>query len=179
MSEQLIAPHALRYTWLEPKETRWTEACLAKLRAAWTDPSIPRKDLAAHVGRTEQACDRMARLLGLGRRPAQRALKSHEWSAEEVAVLRAHWPNIGTIYARLGRTIGAIEKQARKQGLPPKTGAFKGPLPNITRDAKAESRLVIRHPQGPVITRKCLCCGTQFGAPTRFLRMCERCRREA
>ena len=174
MSEQ-IATHALRYTQLEPVERRWTAEDFDKLRAAWKDPNIPRADLPRHVGRTEEACDRMARLLGLGRRPAKRARQGHEWAPEELAVLHDHWPDIPAIYSRITRTVGAIEKQARNQGLPPKTGAVKGPLPHVVRNAKAESRLVIR-PNVQVVRRNCLCCGVGFEAPTRFIRLCNPCK---
>lgn len=178
MSEQ-TTHHALTYTWLEPKEPRWTDYYINRLRAAWTNPDIPRKDLPRHVGRTEEACDRMARLLGLGKRPAPRALPSHCWTPEQIAFLREHWPDIEAIQRATNRTVGAIEKQAKTQKLPPKTGHYKGPLPDTKRTAKAEAYLVIRHEAPPIVWRKCLCCGVEFEAAGKFLRMCPPCRKSA
>ena len=177
MSEQTVTHTAIRYTWLEPKETQWTAACFAKLRKAWADPGILRKDLAQHVGRTEAACCRMARLLGLGRRPtAAHAKATHEWSAAEVAVLREDWPDIARIADRTGRTPYAVERKARNVGLPPKTHVEKGAAPRAPRTVKAEERLAVRAERQPKIARRCLCCGTAFEAPTRFIRMCNPCK---
>lgn len=176
MSEQ-IATHALRYTWLEPKESRWTTDDFDKLRAAWKDATILRADLPRHVGRTEEACSRMARLLGLGPRPKAAAkAATHVWTAEQVEALMRLWPNVQAIYEATGRGFSAIEKKAWQQGLPPKSGYPKGPLPFVKRDAKAEQRLVIRHEPPGLVDRKCLDCGRPFKAVGRFIRLCGPCK---
>ena len=149
-------------------EVRWTSACYDRLRAAWADPSIPMADLPRVVGRTHEALIRMARLIGLGKRPAPRAKQAHEWTDTQIAALRECWPDVVAAAVATGRTQSACAKKGHNLQLPPRTGR-RVPVPGAARAAKAGEVT-------PHVARNCLCCGRGFAAATRFIRMCGPCK---
>ena len=173
-----------------PAHYAWTPEDDALLRSLWH--SMSRHDIAARMERTAHSVSHRASYLRLGRseftrqviaaRAAALLEEVHErqrkvfvWTDEELAILRAHWPDIERIQARLGRSQKGIKHKAADLGLPP---AF-----DFTRDewatdrtVKAEERLAIRHERQPLVARVCLNCRRGFSAETRFLRLCEPCR---
>ena len=156
-------------------EVRWTPACYDRLRAAWADPAIPMADLPRVVGRTHEALIRMARLIGLGKRPAPRAKQAHEWTDTQIAALRELWPDILAVSLATGRTQSACAKKAYGLNLPARTGP-RMPSDDVERSKKAMERLKNRMEASPRVARNCLCCGRGFVAPTKFIRMCGPCK---
>jgi hypothetical protein len=132
-------------------------------------------DLPRVVGRTHEALIRMARLIGLGKRPAPRAKQSHEWTDAQIAALRELWPDILAVSLATGRTQSACAKKAYGLKLPPRTGP-RMPSDDVDRSKKAMERLKNRMEASPRVARNCLCCGRGFVAPTKYIRMCGPCK---
>jgi hypothetical protein len=168
----------------------WTAEEDNRLRALWHEMS--RQDVAERLKRSPNAVSNRAIRLQLGKSRFARAqvaaraaaavaearvkkLAMVNWTDAEVAVLVEDWPNIERIHKRTGRSRSGIERQAHKRGLPPKTG-FPKEMRRNPRPVKVEERLSLRPERQPGIARKCLCCGDAFEAPTRFIRMCDRCK---
>ena len=168
----------------------WCEAEDVILRSNWHITS--RQQIAEMVGRTPDSVSHRAVLLKLGRSTyareivAARAKISIEvaranrpsalpWTAEEIAALHQHWPDVEAVHKATGRSRSGVERKARAECLPPRTG-YRLPSPDVARGSKEESRLTLRPDAVPKIKRNCLCCGRGFEAPTKFIRMCGPCK---
>ena len=169
--------HALKYDYAgnDRAGERWTPADITRLREAWVDTSIPREDLPRVLRRSDDALTRMAVILGLGRRPVRRRMQPHEWREEELDKLRKGWNVVALpILAKdIGRTQSACEKKAGQLRLPYRTGAAMA----VARALYPELLQAAQPKRVALIDRKCLCCQREFQAPTKFLRMCEPCRK--
>lgn len=173
----------------------WTSDEADRLRVVWPDATILNDDLPRLFRRTLDAVRAKAQLMLLGKRPIQcdgkrlaaeqRRLTqpqprtgrpSQYWTDEQVAALRLYWPHIELVAEKTGRSESAVEKKARNLRLPSKTGHVNGPLPDTVRTIKDEMRLKVRPVVSMRVARKCLCCARPFDAPTRFIRLCDRCR---
>lgn len=172
---------------------QWTDSDKAALRVIWRDGTVLNDDLPLHFGRTLDAIRYKAWSMRLGPRPAgcdgrrlaaeQRRLEVGEkergrpgahWTDAQVAVLTEFWPDIEAISRATGRSESGVEKKARTMRLPPRNGHR---LPDLEalRSYKELQRLKVR-PVEPRVDRNCLCCTRPFSAPTRFIRLCDRCR---
>lgn len=177
-----------------PAPYSWTEADDERLRSLWHKMS--RHDVAKAMDRSAHSVSHRASFLKLGASQFTRQLviaravallaevheaarKLHEWTEDEIAVLREDWPDIERIHERTGRSWSGIERKAHKLGLPPKSGCRREALPAdrlIERTTKAEERLTVRHDREALVARKCLNCQRPFQAPGRFIRLCDLCR---
>lgn len=168
----------------------WTQEEDAILRAHWHIMS--RQEIAAKVERTASAVSKRAMNLHLGRSQYARQVmidrakisiqaarakqpQGIAWSAEEVAALRKHWPDVEAVHRATGRSRSGVERKARVEGMPPRTG-YRLPSPDVVRGTKEENRLTLRPDPVPTIKRNCLCCSRGFEAPTRFIRLCGPCK---
>lgn len=170
----------------------WCEAEDTILRSNWHITS--RQKIVEMVSRTPDAVSHRAGLLELGRSTyareivAARAKISIEaarakqpqgiaWSPEEVAALHQHWPDVEAVHKATGRSRSGVERKARAECLPPRTG-YRLPSPDVVRGTKEASRLTLRPDPVPKIKRNCLCCSRPFEAPSRFIRLCGPCKGE-
>lgn len=182
MNAALAPPPVVRRV---PPNGIWTDDQKNNLRQIWTDAAWTRNEIAKAVKHSRAACSRMADELGLGPRPPIKGRPLSEWRTyDRRAILERDWPT-----GRAARDIKA--EMETLSG---------GPVPGTVNIGEWASWLGLRRPQRAVkaptarkearhtgkrvsnvvlLERKCLSCSTPFGAATRFLRLCTRCRAAA
>lgn len=100
-----------------PTDDAWSEGELSKVRQLY--PTVPTRQLATQLHRTESAVQQCATRLGLKKTVQSRKPQERGWKVEEITQLRKLWPYYPTRYViqHLERTKDAVVGQAKKLGL--------------------------------------------------------------